>query len=241
VTGAYPRSSAQRLVRARCKISTVLRVTSKLTLIPLLLLTANLCAEEITGKVIGITDGDTLTVFVGTTPTKVRLAEIDTPEIGQQFGNRAKQGLSNLVFGKTIRVVVTDRDRYGREVGRLYLGELDVNKEMVRQGLAWAYLQYQTDTTFSALEAEARDASIGLWSLPEDQRRPPWTWRREGEETADPAGSGCRIKGNINRKGRKLYHVPGSPSYGPTKIDRSKGERWFCSEAEALAAGWSKP
>lgn len=198
-------------------------------------------ADEITGKVISIADGDTLTILVDKTPTKVRLAEIDTPEMGQAFGKRAKQTLSDLAFDKIAKVVVTDLDRYGRQVGRVYVDTLDVNKEMVRLGLAWAYLQYQTDTSFSELEAEARAAKRGLWALPEDQRKPPWVWRREGDTTADPSGSGCRIKGNINRKGRKLYHLPGSRSYGPTKIDTSKGERWFCTEEEARAAGWIKP
>lgn len=214
---------------------------ARLTILVLLFVSASVLAEELSGNVIGISDGDTLTLLVDKTPTKVRLAEIDTPEMGQAFGKRAKQALSDLAFDKHARVVVTDRDRYGRQVGRVYIDTLDVNKEMVRLGLAWAYLHYQTDASFSELEAEARAAKRGLWALPEDQRKPPWVWRREGGTTADPSGSGCRIKGNINRKGRKLYHLPGSRSYGPTKIDTSKGERWFCTEEEALAAGWVKP
>ncbi len=120
----------------------------RLSVLLLLFIATEGSAEEITGKVVGIADGDTLTVLVGTTPTKVRLAEIDTPEMGQPFGDRAKQGLSELVFGKPIRVVVTDRDQYGRDVGRVFVNELDVNKELVRRGLAWAYLQYETDASF---------------------------------------------------------------------------------------------
>ena len=198
---------------------------TRLSILLSVLITFAAHADEIAGKVIGIADGDTLTILVDKTPVKVRLAEIDTPEMGQPFGNRAKQALSELVFGEHVTVVVIDRDRYGRDVGRVYTGELDVNKELVRRGLAWAYLQYQTDESFSALEAEARTAHRGLWAGPESERKPPWLWRREGDSSADPSGSGCRIKGNINRKGRKLYHLPGSRSYGPTKIDTSKGER----------------
>jgi micrococcal nuclease len=89
------------------------------------------------GKVVGILDGDTITVLVGGhQPLKVRLAEIDAPEKSQAFGQRAKQSLSDLVFGKQVRVEQQDRDRYGRVVGKAYVGSLDVNAEQVRRGMA---------------------------------------------------------------------------------------------------------
>jgi micrococcal nuclease len=89
------------------------------------------------GKVVGISDGDTITVLVGGhQPLKVRLAEIDAPEKSQAFGQRAKQSLSDLVFGKQVRVEQQDRDRYGRVVGKAYVGSLDVNAEQVRRGMA---------------------------------------------------------------------------------------------------------
>src|SRR5215213_1236133 len=87
-------------------------------------------AAEITGRVVGITDGDTLTVLNGRQrQTRVRLAEIDTPESRQSYGSRARQVLSDLAFGKSVRVVVQDTDRYGRTVGRVYAGPVDVNAE----------------------------------------------------------------------------------------------------------------
>jgi endonuclease YncB( thermonuclease family) len=90
-------------------------------------------AAEIVGRVVGIPDGDTLTVLAdGNRQTKVRLAEFDTPESGQPYGSRARQILSDLAFGKSVQVVVQDTDRYGRTVGRVYAGSLDVNAEMVR-------------------------------------------------------------------------------------------------------------
>jgi|tagenome__1003787_1003787.scaffolds.fasta_scaffold20941564_2 nuclease-like protein len=79
--------------------------------------------------------------------TKVRLAEIDTPESGQPYGSRARQALSDLAFGKSARVVAQDTDRYGRMVGRVYVGSLDVNAEMVRQGAAWVYRRYSHDAS----------------------------------------------------------------------------------------------
>lgn len=108
VIGSTP--PRRRLHAERLRMGSMQYVIVRLSVLLLLFIATEGSVEEITGKVVGITDGDTLTVLVGTTPTKVRLAEIDTPEMDQPFGDRAKQGLSELVFGKPIRVVVTDRD-----------------------------------------------------------------------------------------------------------------------------------
>jgi len=136
-------------------------------------------AEELTGKVIAIADGDTLTVLGDNNQqTKIRLAEIDTPESGQPYGSRARQALAALAFGKQARIVETDRDRYGRIVGKVYVGGMDVNAELVRQGAAWVYRKYAKDQSLFALEAEARAAQRGLWALPEAQRVAPWDWRK---------------------------------------------------------------
>jgi endonuclease YncB( thermonuclease family) len=144
----------------------------------LLLVTQPALAAEITGRVVGITDGDTLTVLnEARQQVRVRLAEIDTPEARQPYGNRARQMLSDLAFGKAVRVVVQDTDRYGRKVGRIYAGSADVNAEMVRQGAAWVYRQYSRDLSLLRLEAEARAARRGLWALPEAERTAPWEWR----------------------------------------------------------------
>ena len=89
------------------------------------------------------------------------------------------------------------------------------------------------------IEAEAREAKRGVWGLSEAQNMAPWEWRKSGGTEGAPKG--CEIKGNISSKGVKIYHVPGRSSYGPTKINTSKGERWFCSEEEAIAAGWRAP
>jgi endonuclease YncB( thermonuclease family) len=85
--------------------------------------------------------------------------------------------LSELVFGRNVRVVVVDIDRYGRTVGRLYGGTLDVSAEMVRRGAAWVFVRYNRDRSLAALEQEARQARRGLWGLPEAERTPPWEWR----------------------------------------------------------------
>ena len=140
-------------------------------------------AAEIAGRVVGISDGDTLTVLdAGNRQIRVRLAEIDTPESGQPYGDRARQALSDLAFGKAVRVAVQDTDRYGRAVGRVHEGAVDVNAEMVRRGAAWVFRRYSDDPALLRLEGEARAARRGLWALPEAERVPPWEWRAAARE-----------------------------------------------------------
>ncbi|NOR70859.1 MAG: nuclease [Methylomarinum sp.] len=136
-------------------------------------------AETLTGKVVGIADGDTLTLLTDDKrQVKIRLAEIDTPEKRQPYGKKAKQKLSELVFSKQIRVSVKDVDRYGRTIGRVYVGDLDVNAELVKQGAAWVYRKYSHDKNLFDLEAKAKEQNIGLWNMPEAYIVPPWEWRK---------------------------------------------------------------
>ena len=144
-----------------------------------LLLSAPTMSSELQGRVVSIADGDTFTLLTADKEqVRIRLAEIDTPESGQPYGNRAKQALSQLVFGKEIRVDVQDIDRYDRTVGRPYVGDVDVCAELVESGYAWAYRQYLRDPKLLVLEKEAQEAKRGLWGLPEYERIAPWDWRR---------------------------------------------------------------
>jgi endonuclease YncB( thermonuclease family) len=133
--------------------------------------------QVLNGRVVGITDGDTLTLLVGRRQVRVRLAQIDAPESDQPYGKKAKAALSALAFGKQARVEVVDIDRYGRTVGEIFVDGIDINREMVRAGHAWAYTKYSHTTEIIELEASARAAKQGLWTLPENQREPPWLWR----------------------------------------------------------------
>jgi endonuclease YncB( thermonuclease family) len=136
-------------------------------------------AQSLQGRVVGINDGDTLTLLTpDNRQVKIRLAQIDTPEKAQPYGSRARQALADLVFQKSVRVEVSDIDRYGRTVGTVMLGDLDVNAEMVRNGSAWVYRRYARDSRLFELEDQARAAGSGLWALPEAQRVPPWEWRQ---------------------------------------------------------------
>lgn len=151
------------------------------------------------GRVVGVADGDTITVLTdGRESIGVRLAEIDAPEKSQAFGQRSKESLSDMVFGKTVRVEQQDVDRYGRVVGRVFIGGTDVNAEQVRQGMAWVYRQYLRDTTLLTVEQEARAAKRGLWSNPNPT--PPWEYRHGGQGKSEEADvpSGLERKGQDN-------------------------------------------
>lgn len=155
------------------------------------------------GRVVGVSDGDTITVLVGGhEQIKVRLAEIDAPEKAQAFGQRSKQSLSDMAFGKTVRVEQRDVDRYGRVVGRVFTEGTDVNAEQVRQGMAWVYRQYARDTTLLTIEKEAREARRGLWSDPYPV--PPWEYRHggRGKSVGIDAPAGAERKGLNDESGR---------------------------------------
>ena len=135
-------------------------------------------AREILGRVVGITDGDTLTLLTDQRQqVSIRLAEIDAPERRQPFGDRAQQMLADLAFERRARIVVTSTERNGRLIGTVFVGSRDINAEMVRRGGAWVFRRYSVDPALLAFEAEAREARRGLWALPEPQRVPPWEWR----------------------------------------------------------------
>lgn len=128
---------------------------------------------------VAITDGDTFTCLTAEKrQIKVRLAEIDTPEKAQPYGQKSRQALAGMVHGKPVTLDVVTRDRYGRTVARVHQAGLDVNRELVSLGAAWVYRQYSRDKTLLAVEAEAKKKRRGLWALPEADQVPPWEWRR---------------------------------------------------------------
>lgn len=145
----------------------------------LLTLSLSAAAETIDCRVVGISDGDTFTCLTASKKqVKVRMGEIDTPESKQPYGTRARQALSDLIFGKDVTLNVQDRDRYGRTVARVKVGSTDVNAELVRTGAAWAYRDYLKDRSLIDLEATAKHFKRGLWSLPLAEQQAPWDWRK---------------------------------------------------------------
>jgi len=133
-------------------------------------------AKVINGKVVKVQDGDTITVLEGRTQHKIRLLGIDSPELGQAYGQKARQFTSTLVFGKQVKVIYSDKDQYKRVLGTVYtLGGANLNHELVRAGLAWHYTYYSKDKKLAALEKAARKARRGLWT--DSDPIAPWQFR----------------------------------------------------------------
>lgn len=199
-------------------------------------------------------DGDSLTV----NGVRVRLFGIDAPELDQSCqrggqawacGSAATQELSRLVSGKQVRCVPVGTDQHGRILGRCTAGVVDINRTMVASGYAVAFRRYSND--YVTAEESARVNRRGIWSGTFEM---PSTYRHEGAQplarsarttnrsarasssrpTAEAASS-CKIKGNRNRRGQWIYHVPGMPYYNNTRAEET-----FCSEAEARAAGYRR-
>lgn len=194
-----------------------------------------------------VIDGDTLEIR----GQRIRLHGVDAPESRQlcqiggkpvRCGQQAALALDSLINRRPVECRAKDQDRYGRIVAVCFLGQANLNSWLVSTGHALAYRQYAAD--YVAQENEARTARRGVWAGQFDY---PWDWRKQQRsgknrtpavgKTAQPS-SGCRIKGNISADGERIYHRPGGRHYAKVDIDTSKGERWFCSDREAVAAGW---
>lgn len=144
--------------------------------------------EEFTGKVIGVTDGDTVKVLVGKQAVTVRLEGIDAPEKNQSFGTKSKEALGKLVAGKTVTVKKTGTDKYGRTLGIVMVGDVDANAKLVEDGWAWHFKKYSSDEQLAKLEEAARKAKRGLWA--DAAPLAPWDFRaRQKSPQVDPNGA----------------------------------------------------
>ena len=154
----------------------------------LLLITLPLAqAETLSGRVVRVTDGDTIVVLdASKVQHKIRLTGIDAPERSQAFGTKSKEHLADLVAGKTVEVDYSKYDRYGRILGKVIVKGEDVNLEQVEAGMAWHYKKYQGEQSasdrvkYSDAELEARRHKLGLWNDPGPI--PPWEYRQAKRE-----------------------------------------------------------
>lgn len=186
-------------------------------------------------------DGDTFDIGL----VRIRLHGVDAPEIGQRCaeagggtwdcGTAAANRLAALAAKGDFVCTGRERDPYGRVVASCTAAGADIGAVLVREGLAWAYTEYSDD--YASLEAEARAARRGIWQA---ETQAAWDYRADRWQRAAAVAprQNCPVKGNINAKGDRIYHTPWSKYYSRTRIDESAGERWFCDEAEAEAAGW---
>jgi len=219
-------------------------------------------SEELTG-IPRVVDGDTI-VLNG---INIRLEGIDAPETDQLCmddnaqlwvcGIAARERLAQKIGGNPISCITTGRDKYRRTLATCRLGSENLNRWLVREGLALSFLRYSH--VYDEDEAFAREKRLGLWG---GAFVAPWDWRHRNEKTvvlgaksvplsarpellastssANAPSPDCVIKGNVNRNGKRLYHLPGQLNYAHIKMDKGKGERWFCTEEEAQAAGWKR-
>jgi len=149
------------------------------------LATASPFVDPINGRVVGVSDGDTIRVLVNRTEVTVRLEGIDSPESKQSFGNRSKQALSSMVFGRDVVITNTSKDRYGRLLGTVMLGQNNINARMIEDGWAWHYKKYNNDRRLAQLELQAKTAKRGLWV--DANPLPPWEFRiRQNRENQQP-------------------------------------------------------
>jgi len=201
-------------------------------------------------RVLGVVDGDTIDVERGGVRTRVRYIGINTPETvhpirgAECFGKEASARNAALVSGQYVHLEkdVSETDKYGRLLRYVYLGDVLVNEKLVADGYA-NVSTYPPDVhytdRFRAAEAAARAAGKGLWGADCTVHQSPSS--EEGGAAVASEATTCTIKGNLAQEtGERIYHVPGCPYYRQTVISEEKGERWFCTEDEALAAGWRK-
>jgi len=153
-----------------------------LLLLPLLFLSPAQ-ADVLQARVVGVTDGDTITVLdANNNQYKIRLVGIDAPEKKQPFGQASKQSLSDLVYNKTVQVDWSKLDRYDRILGKVWVNQIDANLEQIRRGLAWHFTKYAKEqliedrTSYSRAQENAESARLGLWAEPSPIA--PWDWRK---------------------------------------------------------------
>lgn len=181
--------------------------------------------------------------------TRVRLFGIDAPELDQTCDTRDGQNwacggwvsaqVRQMYDGRRARCTALTLDRYDRTVARCFVDDVDVGRQMVADGWAFAYRRYSMD-----YDLDEKGAAINARGLHGHQVQSPAEFRAirsdgVGSDVEPPADT-CTIKGNISSRGTRIYHLPGQRDYGKTRISATKGEHWFCTEPEAQAAGWRK-
>lgn len=141
-------------------------------------------ADQVNGRVVSVTDGDTITILDNTnTQHKIRLAGIDAPEKNQAFGTASKRSLSDMVFGRQVAVEWSKHDRYGRTVGKVIVNGMDANLEQIKRGMAWFYAKYQNEQSvqdrldYASAQDDAQKNHLGLWA--DKNPTPPWEFRKQ--------------------------------------------------------------
>lgn len=199
-------------------------------------------ADTLTGSA-SVVDGDTIEIH----GERIRILDIDALESRQictaqdgsewRCGQQAALVLDDWIGSRTVRCESDKLDRYGRHLARCAVAGQDLAEWLAVNGWAVPYRDCKCEVVREAAD-RAKAQQLGIWS---SDFQMPWEWRAHADanrETPAQESADCQIKGNISSKGERIYHLPGGRYYGVTKIDESKGERWFCTEPEAQEAGW---
>jgi endonuclease YncB( thermonuclease family) len=191
-----------------------------------------------------VLDGDSISIG----GVRIRIYGIDAPEGAQRCrrpggvpwscGAAATEAMRSLTQGRPLRCEGRGLDDYGRLLAVCRADGVDIGAELVRRGLAWAFVRYSN--VYVSEEAQARAARRGVFAA---DNQPPWEfrasrWQGAHATAASDRARACPIKGNINRRGERIYHMPWQSSYARTLINERRGERWFCTVLEAEQAGW---
>ena len=216
--------------------------TALLAIIILCCLPSISLAQTITGKVVSVADGDTITILIKQKKQiKIRLSAVDCPESGQAYGKQAKKFTSGMVYGKQVKVEPVTTDRYGRIVAMVYQNGANLSEQIIANGYGWVFRKYCSKWAFCndwlRLEKNARDRQIGLWS--DTHAMPPWEWRKIQRGNGQPytrthsaisySGSG-RYHGNVRSH---VFHAPGCQHYNCKNC-----VKLFRSKDEAIKAGY---
>ncbi len=204
---------------------------------------ASLASSDVSGP-LRIKDADTIEI----NGTSIRLHAIDAPEVKQRCGGVgqpvwacgawSRAQAMELFDGKLARCEQRDRDRYGRIIARCFVDGKDMGQVLVQNGLAFAFRKYGWD-----YDLDEKAAAVSRRGLHSTEVIAPDIYRARGREARAKwslvaAPKGCVIKGNISKRGERIYHLPGQNWYNVTTIRADRGERWFCTQSEARMAGW---
>ena len=201
--------------------------------------------QLLAGHVVAVHDGDTVSIRTSKTTLRVRLADIDCPEIGQPHGSQAKDFTSKLIFGHDASIEARGLDQYNRVIGRVTVDGRDVSEVLVRAGLAWVYSRGPADRALSEAERDARSRRTGIWADPSPV--PPWTWRRDhdpnGAKPTTPGSSRPASEERVDVRDARgpfhgntqshMFHRPGCPHYNCKHCDEA-----FLSVESAMDAGY---
>lgn len=199
-------------------------------------------------RVVGVIDGDTIRVSIDGQNEPLRIIGIDTPELkgSECYAQRAASRVQSLVQSRDVHIVAdptqSDRDRYDRILRHVFsLDGTNVAETLVAEGLAREYTYdrpYAFRDDYLDAQGAAQAEGLGIWSGECDVAAAPGSSQPLGDPASDREN--CVVKGNISRSGEKIYHVPGQRHYADTVINEGADERWFCTEDEAVEAGWRK-